>query len=1548
MKQKLLLLFAFLATMITGARATVVSIVGSSGGYNYLSPTVMNKNYSLVQQIYTAEEIGMVGTITHVFYYYWNSEGSGFSKEGVQLFMKQVDKAKFSSDTDMVDLTEADKVFEGTFAGTETGWIQITLDKAFEFDGNSNLLVAFYDPTEGSFGTSNMFYYTSTSNYMVLDYYDDALCPDLSDLSSYQGTKKRYTYRNAIAFNIEGTSTIPEDVILYEGFGSGGELTFPSGSYYGTQEVWSNMNSSSSSSYWKQVTSAADGLRPHSGGMFAHVNRSGSQLAVPTLDLRSCEAATLRFFYANPKKGDNASEFVVYCRPIISGSSTTFEQIYETAEAHDDWTEVVISLPKRYFQYDFQIIFSCTTGGSDYYGVALDDVTIDNKPIPFPDNSVYDQALNVEGGTLSFVAGGDYPWVVVSEDGRTYAKSDNYEKRHSATTLSTEVEVTVPSVLSFDYQLTGGGYIKIGWNKTSLQNTNGWSSYSASLSPGTYTLTWEAYEDYPPLIFAIDNVKLTATPSADDGFFDDFEGEPGWDMSSFYNNIVNNWVIGSAVNNGGSKSLYISNDGGVTNAYSNYRSYVYATKYLNFKGGDYPFSFDWRCKGEYSDRVDVYLVPDSYTIGYENSIPSSAIKINYGVDLGNTSSEETYEASWTHFSKTVNVPEGIYQVVFCWENDNSNTFDPPAAIDNFRIGEEPFTPTQHDAEEATACDSYTWNGTQYTTSGTYTYEAKNDEGQVTDIYTLNLTIHQSTSETKDVTVYLGQHYTDEDYPGAFDFDVTAETPTTMHYTSTNTAGCDHVVTLNLTIIDPGIPIDEVHFPDENFRNYIKEGSYFDKETSSYLLVNTNRDDYLSTDEAAATALMFNGKNVSNTKGIEYFTQLKQINCYGNQLAGTAVDELIAALPVRSEGDGIIYFEEAGYERVNRITAAQIEAAKAKGWTVMMEAMGKWVESIGLLLPLYFEWQSGEDTWDNLYLSEENFASFKELLQAKGRTAEGSLTYDKESHTLTMNGLKTNTSLQNDHQVYDRYYYEKDPVACTIVVKGENELAGFRNYYEKEVNIVGEGTLKSSSTVSFYANKVNYDGPTLEVNATGDEYTHALRVDGNEEVNTTINSGTLRLTATGSPLVVSVYHGTATLTLGERVKVVEPEGAIQTNWGEGNDYAIVFADAENNRLTNTTLVIETEPDPEIVIEVPAEITAPIILTPVDYTTQPTNLNEVLDEKLKQSPNPAYISIELAAGESYVVTKPLTTGTSLTLMGDASDPAIIDASALEGPLVQMNNRHPRSGANNYGFFETNTINIKNILIEGLEDGLFSVNKTPYIVNYLNVENVQASVAEGKTVFDFEGGLMEQMDVTKSTLYVPTALSSGTPRRTAAFTGATLYKATVNPDDAYLPEQKFTVSHSTLSRVMGLQHAEGTDKTILNIDFNNNIIIDAPGFTDALGGGQRTLVNYNTFVTSDGTNYTADEEENPLASGNYTEDVIFAGNPAEGDFTLDDCEAKSKQIGDPRWVMETTDINNVQWSSLNGKSDTWYTLDGRRLQGKPTKKGLYIRNNRKTLVY
>ena len=62
--------------------------------------------------------------------------------------------------------------------------------------------------------------------------------------------------------------------------------------------------------------------------------------------------------------------------------------------------------------------------------------------------------------------------------------------------------------------------------------------------------------------------------------------------------------------------------------------------------------------------------------------------------------------------------------------------------------------------------------------------------------------------------------------------------------------------------------------------------------------------------------------------------------------------------------------------------------------------------------------------------------------------------------------------------------------------------------------------------------------------------------------------------------------------------------------------------------------------------------------------------------------------------------------------------------------------------------------------------------------------------------------------------------------------------------------------------------------------------------------------------------------------------------------------------QWISETaaqTGIDspvNVQWSMFNGQwskvnGDSWYTLDGRRLSGKPTTKGVFIHNNVKVVI-
>jgi hypothetical protein len=95
----------------------------------------------------------------------------------------------------------------------------------------------------------------------------------------------------------------------------------------------------------------------------------------------------------------------------------------------------------------------------------------------------------------------------------------------------------------------------------------------------------------------------------------------------------------------------------------------------------------------------------------------------------------------------------------------------------------------------TACDTYTWpiNGQTYTTSGTYTATISNAAG-CDSVITLNLTINQPTSATVNHTAC--QTYT---------WPINGQTYTTSGvYTATipNAANCDSVITLNLTIGGP--------------------------------------------------------------------------------------------------------------------------------------------------------------------------------------------------------------------------------------------------------------------------------------------------------------------------------------------------------------------------------------------------------------------------------------------------------------------------------------------------------------------------------------------------------------------------------------------------------------------------------------------------------------------------------------------------------------------------------------------------------------------------
>jgi hypothetical protein len=101
------------------------------------------------------------------------------------------------------------------------------------------------------------------------------------------------------------------------------------------------------------------------------------------------------------------------------------------------------------------------------------------------------------------------------------------------------------------------------------------------------------------------------------------------------------------------------------------------------------------------------------------------------------------------------------------------------------------TPSSTNTTTVSACDSYTWNGQLYSQSGVYSGPTTNCVSE-----SLNLTINSSTSSTQSATAL-------DSYTWSLNNQTYIQSGT---YTATipNAAGCDSVVTLNLTLNFTGI------------------------------------------------------------------------------------------------------------------------------------------------------------------------------------------------------------------------------------------------------------------------------------------------------------------------------------------------------------------------------------------------------------------------------------------------------------------------------------------------------------------------------------------------------------------------------------------------------------------------------------------------------------------------------------------------------------------------------------------------------------------------
>ena len=169
-------------------------------------------------------------------------------------------------------------------------------------------------------------------------------------------------------------------------------------------------------------------------------------------------------------------------------------------------------------------------------------------------------------------------------------------------------------------------------------------------------------------------------------YVQDFEGDPT-EITEFTFSGTGNcqWYIGAATgvvdpdNPWATHSMYISDDGGLTNHYSggNY-SYAYASTQIQFPNDqmEYHLEFDYKLVGESGwDYFSVFLLDGGA------ALPTTGAPSGQQILSGLTNS-----GGWAHAN--VIIPNAVgsnKQIVFYWVNDNYIFQNPPVAVDNITI-----------------------------------------------------------------------------------------------------------------------------------------------------------------------------------------------------------------------------------------------------------------------------------------------------------------------------------------------------------------------------------------------------------------------------------------------------------------------------------------------------------------------------------------------------------------------------------------------------------------------------------------------------------------------------------------------------------------------------------------------------------------------------------------------------------------------------------------------------------------------------------------------
>lgn len=219
---------------------------------------------------------------------------------------------------------------------------------------------------------------------------------------------------------------------------------------------------------------------------------------------------------------------------------------------------------------------------------------------------------------------------------------------------------------------------------------NDMSTTVSGLQPATlYSVeAWAVCYDGTTTTSVQSTFRTTASPVDQMPYATGFEDED--DRAWALVNGANGWVIDSACAADSLYSLYISNDGGLSNTYTTSgTTQSYATRQFALMADQYSIDFDWRCEGElsatghYYDYMRVLLAPADVALDV-NSMPyPSSTSGSLPAGWVSLSPNLAGEGAWQHHHLDFIVDsDAVYTMVILWHNDISGGSGNGAAIDN--------------------------------------------------------------------------------------------------------------------------------------------------------------------------------------------------------------------------------------------------------------------------------------------------------------------------------------------------------------------------------------------------------------------------------------------------------------------------------------------------------------------------------------------------------------------------------------------------------------------------------------------------------------------------------------------------------------------------------------------------------------------------------------------------------------------------------------------------------------------------------------------------